>query len=61
VNEPRVYGVFEPKLGFGCKAACFTIHGDNEKWKLIILDILPRNLKELIYNFIVKLITDSSL
>ena len=47
--------------GFGYKAACFTAHGDNEKWELIILDILPGNLKELIYNFIRKEITDPSL
>jgi hypothetical protein len=47
--------------GFGYKAACFTIHGDNEKWELIILELLPGNLKELIYNFIIKLIIDPSL
>ena len=48
-------------VGFGYKAACFTTNGDNEKWKLIILDILPGNLKELVYNFIIKLIIDPSL
>jgi len=48
-------------LDFGYKAACFTTNGDNEKWKLIILDILPGNLIELIYNFIIKLIIDPSL
>ena len=49
--------------GFGYKAAYsyFEIHVDNEKWKLIMLDILPGHLKELIYNFIIKLIIDPSL
>ena len=31
--------------GFGYKAAYFQIHVDNEKWKLIILNILPGNLR----------------
>ena len=50
-----------PNWCFGYKAACFTIHCDNEKWELIILNILPGELKELFYNFIIKQTVDPSL